>query len=119
MHRCLSLILSVILAMPVAAQTGGSPMKLTKEQASAFAKLALKGLQQEYPNKPGHVLNEDADNKTPRALHPAFYGSFDWHSSVHGHWMLVRLLRRFPDLPEKLQIRAALAENPSATNLQA
>ncbi len=93
-------------------------MKLTKEQASTFAKLALKGLQKEYPNKPGHVLNEDADNKTPKALHPAFYGCFDWHSSVHGHWMLVRLLRRFPDLPERKQICAVLGEHLTAKNLQ-
>jgi hypothetical protein len=116
-HR-LTFLLIAIAAAPVAAQTGGSPMKLTKEQASAFAKLALKGLQKEYPNKPGHVLNEDADNKTPKALHPAFYGCFDWHSSVHGHWMLVRLLRRFPELPERKQIRGVLAEHLTAKNLQ-
>ncbi len=91
---------------------------MTPQQASAFAKLALKGLQKEYPNKPGHVLNEDADAKTPRALHPAFYGSFDWHSSVHGHWMLVRLLRRFPELPEGKQIRAVLSEHLTAKNLK-
>src|SRR5439155_9767998 len=103
---------------PVAAQTGGSPMKLKHEQASAFAKLALKGLQKEYPNKPGHVLNEDADNKTPKTLHPAFYGSFDWHSSVHGHWMLVRLLRRFPELPEKKQIRMVLNKHLTPENLK-
>jgi hypothetical protein len=91
---------------------------MTQEQASAFAKLALKGIQQEYPNKPGHVLNGDADNKTPRALHPAFYGSFDWHSSVHGHWMLVRLLRRYPNLPEGKQIRKVLGEHLTAKNLK-
>jgi hypothetical protein len=92
---------------------------LTQKQASAFAALALKGLQKEYPNKPGHVLNDAADIKSPRALHPAFYGCFDWHSSVHGHWMLVRLLRLFPDLPEKQKIRAVLAEHLTAKNLQA
>jgi hypothetical protein len=52
-------------------------------------------------------------------MHPAFYGSFDWHSAVHGHWMLVRLLRLFPDLPESRQIRSALNENLSAANLKA
>src|SRR5438093_2705627 len=93
-------------------------LMLTQKQASAFARLALKGIQKEYPNKPGHVLNGGADNKTPRELHPAFYGCFDWHSSVHGHWMLVRLLRLFPDLPEKQQIRAVLAEHLTAKNLQ-
>lgn len=94
-------------------------LKMTREQASAFARLALKGLRKEYPNKPGNVLNDAADVKSPKSLHPAFYGCFDWHSSVHGHWMLVRLLRLYPDLPEQKQVRAALAENLTASNLQA
>ncbi len=94
-------------------------LKMTQEQASAFARLALKGLNKEYPNKPSTVLNSDQDIKSPRALHPAFYGCFDWHSSVHGHWMLVRLLRLFPDLPERQQIRKVLAEHLTAKNLQA
>jgi hypothetical protein len=93
--------------------------KMSQEQASAFARLALKGIQKEYPNKPADVLNTAADVKNPRAVHPAFYGCFDWHSSVHGHWMLVRLLRLFPELPEKKEVRAALAENLTAKNLQA
>src|SRR5262245_20487014 len=94
-------------------------LTLTRERASAFAKLALKGITKEYPNKPGTVLNSAADIKSPRQHHPAFYGSFDWHSSVHGHWMLVRLLRLFPDLPERKEIRAILAEHLTAKNLQA
>jgi hypothetical protein len=92
---------------------------MKQEQASAFARLALKGLGKEYPNKPADVLNGEADVKAPRAMHPAFYGCFDWHSSVHGHWMLVRLLRLFPDLPEGKEIRAALAEHLTAKNLRA
>jgi hypothetical protein len=92
---------------------------MTPEQASAFARLALKGIDKEFPNKPGDVLNGTADVKSPRAMHPAFWGCFDWHSSVHGHWMLVRLLRLFPDLPEKQQIRAVLAEHLTAKSLQA
>src|SRR5207253_10826074 len=95
------------------------PLTMTQEQASSFARLALKGIRKEYPNKPGDVLNGDKDVKSPRATHPAFYGSFDWHSSVHGHWMLVRLLRLFPDLPEKKDVRAVLAEHLTAKNLQA
>ena len=83
---------------------------MRREQASSFASLALKGIQKEYPSKPADVLNSRADVKQPRLMHPAFYGSYDWHSSVHGHWMLVRLLRLFPDLPEKEQVRAALGE---------
>jgi hypothetical protein len=92
---------------------------LTREQASAFARLALKGLTREYPNKPEHVMAGPDDVKGPRALHPAFYGSYDWHSSVHGHWMLARLLRLFPDLPEAKKIRAVLGANLTAENLKA
>jgi hypothetical protein len=93
--------------------------KMTREQASAFAKLALKGIHKEYPNKPADVLNSDRDIQSPKAMHPAFYGCFDWHSSVHGHWMLVRILRLYPDLPEAKDIRAALKENLTAKNLKA
>jgi hypothetical protein len=92
---------------------------MQREQASSFARLALKGIQKEYPNKPADVLNSAADVKNPRAVHPAFYGCFDWHSAVHGHWMLVRLLRLFPDLPEAKQIRAVFAEHLTAENLRA
>jgi hypothetical protein len=93
--------------------------KLTAAQASSFAKLALRGARKEYPNKPADVLNSDKDVMAPRTTHPAFFGCFDWHSSVHGHWMLVHLLRQFPDLPERKEIRAVLAENLTAANLKA
>jgi hypothetical protein len=92
---------------------------LTQARASAFARLALAGVDKEFPNKPGHVMNDATDVRAPRALHPAFFGCYDWHSSVHGHWMLVRLLRLFPDLPEKQRIRAVLAEHLTAQNLRA
>jgi hypothetical protein len=105
---------SVAYSQPVAKEHG----VMTREQASAFAKLALKGLQKEYPNKPGDVLNSADDVKSPKALHPAFYGCFDWHSSVHGHWLLVKLLKRFPDLPEKQKMQAVLAEHLTAENLK-
>jgi hypothetical protein len=91
---------------------------MNPQQASLFARLALKGIQKEYPNKPADVLNSAKDIQNPQALHPAFYGCFDWHSSVHGHWMLVRLLRLYPNLPESKQIRAVLAEHLSTKNLQ-
>lgn len=92
---------------------------LKQEQASRFAKLALTSIQKEYPNKPGDVLNNERDVRSPHTVHPAFYGSFDWHSSVHGHWMLVRLRRLFPELPERKAIRDVLAEHLTAKNLQA
>jgi hypothetical protein len=92
---------------------------LTHDQASGFARLALKGLGKEYPNKPEHVMAGPDDVKGPRALHPAFFGSYDWHSSVHGHWMLARLLRLFPDLPEAAEARAVLNGHLTAENLRA
>ena len=63
--------------------------------AEKFAALALGCVHREYPNKIGHVLNSDKDVRSPRELTPAFYGCFDWHSSVHGHWLLARWLEHF------------------------
>jgi hypothetical protein len=99
------------------AAPGDKPLRLTPEIASSFARLALKCVGKEYPNKPDHVLNDAGDTRAPKAMHPAFYGCFDWHSSVHGHWMLVRILRLFPDLPEAADIRAALNKNLTADNV--
>jgi hypothetical protein len=99
------------------AKQTSAAVSLTQAQASHFAGLALKCVTREYPNKPEHVLNDGKDVQNPRALHPAFYGCYDWHSSVHGHWMLVRLLRLFPDLPEAGKIRKALGSNLSADNI--
>jgi phosphatidylserine/phosphatidylglycerophosphate/cardiolipin synthase-like enzyme len=84
---------------------------LTREAAGRFAALALKCAQLEYPNKLDHVMNDAAEVRAPRELHPAFFGCYDWHSSVHGHWMMVRLLNRFPDLDEAPLIRRVLDEN--------
>jgi DUF2891 family protein len=92
---------------------------LTEKQASHFAALALKCVSREYPNKPEHVVNTTADVRSPKALHPAFFGCYDWHSSVHGHWMLVRLLKTFPNLPQSADIRGALNANLTASNIEA
>lgn len=86
--------------------------------SSDFAKLALRCIRREYPNKLDHVLADAIQVKGPRALHPAFYGCFDWHSSVHGHWLLAHLLRLYPDLPEASEIRVALDENLTPKNLR-
>jgi len=91
---------------------------LTDKQASHFAALALKCVAREYPNKPEHVINNASEVKSPKALHPAFYGCYDWHSSVHGHWMLIRLLKTFPNLPEAAHIRSALDANLTAENIR-
>ena len=79
---------------------------LTEEGASFLSTLPIKCILQEYPNKINHTAIADSDQKlTPIQQHPSFYGCFDWHSSVHGHWMLVRLLKNFPALKEQSSIR--------------
>jgi hypothetical protein len=113
---------SLTIATAAMAQTNNSstqPLTLTQAEASHFAQLALKCVSKEYPNKPDHTINDAADVRNPRTMHPAFYGCLDWHSSVHGHWMLARLLRLFPALPEAPQIRSALNANLSAENITA
>jgi len=92
--------------------------QLDAQSASHFARLALKCVKKEYPNKLSHVMNDESEVQNPASLHPAFYGCFDWHSSVHGHWMLVRLLKMFPDLPEAMEMRSSLNENLSAENIE-
>ena len=91
---------------------------LSLKQASSFARLALKGIDQEFPNKPEHVMAGPKEVLGPKALHPAFFGCYDWHSSVHGHWMLVRLLRVVPELPERNEIRAMLGSHFTARNVK-
>ena len=80
------------------------PATLTPDLAARFAGIALGHVTREYPNKLDHVLERDGDAQTPRALHPIFHGSFDWHSCVHGYWMLARLLRRFPQIDAAARI---------------
>ena len=79
---------------------------LTPALGARFAAIALGHVTREYPNKPGHVLAGPDDARTPAALHPVFYGSFDWHSCVHGYWMLARLARQYPALPVAAEIAA-------------
>jgi hypothetical protein len=85
--------------------------------AERFANLALACVHKEYPNKIAHSLNSDKDVAPPRTLTPAFYGCYDWHSSVHGHWLLARLLRTFPDAPFAAGARAALKQSLTPENI--
>ncbi len=96
------------LAMGVPGGAQEAELALSEAAAGRFAGLALGCVGREYPNKLDHVMNTVEEVKGPRSLHPAFYGCFDWHSSVHGHWMLVRLLKAHPGLPRAAEIRAAL-----------
>jgi hypothetical protein len=86
--------------------------------AERFAKLALACVHKEYPNKISHTLNSDADVAPPRKLTPAFYGCYDWHSSVHGHWLLVRLVKTFPNAEFAQPAREALGQGLTAANIQ-
>ena len=85
--------------------------------AERLSRLALDCVQREYPNKIAHHLNSDADVKPPRELTPAFYGCYDWHSAVHGHWLLVRLTRLFPEAPFASDARRAVSQSLTATNI--
>ena len=92
---------------------------LTPAIASKFASLALSHVTREYPNKLEHVLTGPHDLRSPRQLHPVFYGSYDWHSSVHGHWLLARLLRRVPTLPQADAIRSLFDAHFTPANVAA
>jgi Protein of unknown function (DUF2891) len=88
-----------------------------QQEAARFARLALDCVHQEYPNKIAHSLLSDADVKPPRELTPAFYGCYDWHSSVHGHWLLVRLARQFPQADFAAPARRAVAQDLTSANI--
>lgn len=94
-----------------------APTALDYAAAERFANLALQCVHREYPNKIAHTLQGDRDVQPPRALTPAFYGCYDWHSSVHGHWLLARLARRFPQTPLATAARAALGRSLGAQQL--
>ncbi|WP_299116826.1 DUF2891 domain-containing protein [uncultured Winogradskyella sp.] len=92
--------------------------KLNLEQANRLVELPLNCVGVEYPNKLGQTLGGDDDLKSPKVLHPSFYGCFDWHSAVHGHWSLVSLMRQFPDLEKRVEINQWLLESISKVNIE-
>jgi hypothetical protein len=95
-----------------------SSTTLTAATASKFAKLALAHVTREYPNKLDHVLNGPLDLREPRDLHPVFFGSFDWHSCVHGYWLLATVLRLFPDIGEAREIRRLFDAQLTASKVE-
>ena len=96
---------------------GTDPPPLSIEKAQRLSTLPLNCIEQEYPNKLGQTLSSADDLATPSTLHPAFYGCFDWHSAVHGHWSLVALLKQFPNLKNGPAIRKKLQQHISAGNV--
>lgn len=93
--------------------------RLTAAQIEKFARLTIENIHKQYPNKTGDVLASPKGVKSPKELHPAFYGCFDWHSSVHGHWMLVKLLKEYPEHAIAAEIRENVAQNITAEKLAA
>jgi hypothetical protein len=108
MRLTLASAMTLLICMPAYAQARED---LDASAVARFAELALECLHKEYPNKISHVMSSDEDAKPPRELTPIFSGCFDWHSAVHGHWLLVRLCRLYPDAPFVPKARAALAES--------
>ena len=98
--------------------TDSTDWSLTLAGASHLASLPLKCLLQEYPNKTSHTATSDSDQlMTPRQMHPAFFGCFDWHSCVHGYWMLTRLLKLYPQMTEAGRIREIFNKQLTPQNI--
>ncbi len=116
MHTIARVAVTGVIVATAAAALG---QPFGEAAAGRFADLALACVHQEYPNKIAHVLNRDADVKPPRELTPAFYGCYDWHSSVHGHWLLARLVRRYPEAPFAGAARTALGRSLTPANVAA
>jgi len=118
MKSKLIFLCGLLLVAPIDAATDTFAPTFDSAAAERFARLALACVGKEYPNKISHVLNSDADVPPPRKLTPAFCGCYDWHSSVHGHWLLVRLIRKFPDAPFVKPAHEALGKDLTAENLK-
>lgn len=103
-------------ARPVIVPIEGAAFDVANAQQ--WAKMVLEGIDTEFPNKMSIVFADRSQIKSPQETFPAFYGCFDWHSSVHGHWLLVRLLRMYPELESAGEVRAALGRHLTAENLQ-
>ena len=112
-------IVAVLLSLPIAILAAVDPApKFDAHAAERFARLALACVGKEYPNKISHVINSDADVAPPRKLTPAFCGCYDWHSSVHGHWLLARLARTFPEAAFARDARNALERSLTNVNIK-
>lgn len=118
-RRFVSLLTLVLASLYLCDDSMADPPEMTDQQIVKFARLALEAVEREYPNKPSHVIVDASSVQSPRELHPVFYGCFDWHSSVHGHWMLVRLAKLWPDASCIPEIRRLLDKQLTADKLAA
>jgi hypothetical protein len=117
MKYLISAVFLLFTVIEMSTQNTTTPTMFDIKAAERFANLALACVHKEYPNKISHSLNSDADVSPPRKLTPAFYGCYDWHSSVHGHWLLVRLIKTFPQASFAPSARAALRQSLTAENV--
>jgi hypothetical protein len=115
-YEVMKLIICALFLLSVSA-VAEEAKQFDIKAAERFATLALTCIHKEYPNKISHTLSSDADVASPRKLTPAFFGCYDWHSSVHGHWLLVRLVRTFPDADFVRPAREALHQSLTAENI--
>ena len=113
-----AVLCAITIAFSLSVRAADAP-SLDSASAARFAALALKCLHQEYPNKISHTMKSDADARAPRELTPAFFGCYDWHSAVHGHWLLVRLVRLYPDAAFARTAREELARSFTPQNIAA
>lgn len=109
--------MKIVAAFILLVSFSATSQVLSVDQANHLASLPLKCLQQEYPNKLSQMLIDSTEIQSPKKLHPAFYGCFDWHSSVHGHWSLVHLRSKFPNLQNRNEIIEKLKVNLSKENI--
>ncbi len=113
-----SLLIFLFASLFIVSFAQDSTLIFTEKMAGNFARMSLNCVAREYPNKPGHVMASDSDALTPVEMHPAFYGCFDWHSAVHGHWLLVKVLKEFPRIYLSEEISSVLQKNISDKNIR-
>src|SRR6202000_1490235 len=109
--------LAILLSLPCVSVAASAAASMDPAASGRFAGLALKCLHAEYPNHISVTADRDTDVRPPRELTPAFYGCFDWHSDVHGHWLLVRLARLYPNAAFASEARAELALSLTPKNI--
>jgi Protein of unknown function (DUF2891) len=116
--RILGIFLAIILSINVLAQNQIQSLELTLENAEKLVQVPIDCIHQEYPNKLGQVLADSSHIDNPKSLHPIFYGCFDWHSSVHGHWLMAKVMNKFSDSQKAKEISGLLDQQFSTPNVQ-
>ena len=112
-----SFVFITFLLMSTMSGFSQSQLEFDQKKAGYLYHFAYECIDQEYPNKPNGVLGDDSYLLPPREIHPAFYGCFDWHSSVHGHWTLVTILSEFPGFEYRDEVIAKLEKNITKANI--